>query len=117
MLGLAILLGYELIGYVFHQFLGVPLPANVIGLILLFVSLMRGWVKLEWIEQPARFLLKHMMIFFAPTIVGVLVFADRIGEEWAAISISLVGSTIVVLLLTGWTTTWLAKERQRDDIA
>ncbi|MFC5404877.1 CidA/LrgA family protein [Cohnella soli] len=117
MLGLAILFGYELLGYGIHEFLGMPLPANVIGLILLFVSLTRGWVKLEWIEQPARFLLRHMMIFFAPTIVGVLVFADRLGEEWVAVTASLAGSAFVVLLVTGWMTTRLAKEGRRDDEA
>jgi holin-like protein len=108
-LGLAILLGYEFIGYIAHEFLGVPLPSNVIGLILLVISLFLGWVKLEWIEQTANFLLKHMMIFFAPAIVGVMVFFSRIGDEWVAISLGLVLSTLSVLLVTGWSTSWLAK--------
>lgn len=63
MLGLAILLGFEFIGYMVHHFLRFPLPPGVIGLILLVLSLFRGWVKLKWIEQPAEFLLKHMMVF------------------------------------------------------
>ena len=114
MQGLAILLGFEFMGYVFHQFLRIPLPANVIGLILLVIALFQGWVKLEWIEQSAQFLLKHMMVFFAPTIVGVIVFFSRIGEEWVAITLSLVGSTFLVLLITGWTTSWLANRREAE---
>lgn len=112
--GLAILFGYQLIGYLAHQFLKIPLPANVIGLILLAISLFCGWVKLEWIEHSAQFLLKHMMIFFAPTIVGTIVFFSRIGSEWVSISLSLVGSALTVLLITGWTTSWLTKQKGKD---
>ncbi|MCD9021474.1 CidA/LrgA family protein [Cohnella silvisoli] len=112
MLGLAILLGYEFIGYIARHFLGIPLPANVIGLILLAISLFCGWVKLEWIEKSADFLLKHFMIFFAPTIVGTIAFFARIGDEWVAISLSMVGSAIAVLLLTGWSTSWFAGKEE-----
>lgn len=108
MLGLAILLGYQLIGYVLHEFAGVPLPGNVIGLMLLVLSLFAGWVKLEWIEQSAQFLLKHMMIFFAPTIVGTIVFFSMIGQEFLAIAVSLAGSTLAVLLATAWLTSRMA---------
>lgn len=112
MQGLAILLGYQFIGYLACQYLHIPLPANVIGLILLVVSLFCGWVKLEWIERSAQFLLRHMMLFFAPIIVGTIVFFSRIGAEWVSISLSLVGGALAVLLITGWSTTWLA-EREK----
>ncbi|RED61773.1 CidA/LrgA family protein [Cohnella lupini] len=113
--GLAILFGYQCIGYAAHRFLEVPLPANVIGLILLVVSLFCGWVKVEWIELSAQFLLKHMMIFFAPTIVGTIVFFSRIGDEWVSITLSLVGSALTVLLVTGWTTAWLVKRKPKGE--
>ncbi|KIL35520.1 murein hydrolase transporter LrgA [Cohnella kolymensis] len=113
MQGLAILLGFQFLGYIARQFLHIPLPANVIGLILLVVSLFCGWIKLEWIERSAQFLLKHMMVFFAPTIVGTIVFFPTIAAEWVSISLSLAGGTLAVLLITGWSTAWLA-ERERS---
>ena len=45
-----------------------------------------------------------MLLFFAPVIVGVIVFRDRIAHEWPAMSAGMVGSLLVVLLVTGWTT-------------
>jgi holin-like protein len=111
-IGFIILLGYNAVGYLLHQFAGIPLPANVIGLMLLVLSLNRGWVKLEWVEESAQFLVKHMMVLFAPLIVGVIVFFSLIRAEWLIISGSLVGSTIIVLLLTGWATTRMAKPKQ-----
>jgi len=108
MLGLAILLGYQLLGYLLHEFAGLPLPGNVIGLMLLVISLFAGWVKLEWIESTAQFMTKHMMIFFAPTIVGTIMFFHVIGEQFAAIALSLVVSTVAVLLATAWFTTKFA---------
>ena len=114
--GLAILLAYQLLGYLAHQFLMIPLPANVIGLILLAISLFCGWIKLEWIERSAQFLLKHMTLFFAPTIVGTMVFFTRIGEEWVSISLSLIGSALAVLLVTGWSTSlMIKKDREKGE--
>ncbi|MDT2193319.1 CidA/LrgA family protein [Paenibacillus larvae] len=42
--------------------LHVPLPANVIGLILFTGSLYTGLINLEWVESAAQFLTKHMML-------------------------------------------------------
>lgn len=114
MLGLAILLGYQLVGYLLHEYAAFPLPGNVLGLMLLVLSLFAGWVKLEWIEQTAQFMTKHMMIFFAPTIVGTMMFFTVIGEQLAAIAFSLAGSTLAVLLATAWfTSTFTGKEESQ----
>ncbi|RXZ81654.1 CidA/LrgA family protein [Paenibacillaceae bacterium] len=104
MKGLSILLGFTLLGYLIGSTLQLPVAGNVVGLILLVVSLFAGWVKLEWIEDTAQFLLRHMMIFFAPIIVGTMMFFGRIGAEWLPIAASLIGATIVVLLVSGGVT-------------
>jgi holin-like protein len=109
--GVAILFAFQFAGYLIQHFTRIPIPANVIGMILLVIALFAGWVKLEWIERPAQFLLRHMLIFFAPTIVGTIVFFPRIGQEWLAISISLIVSTLLTLLLTGWLTERFGGER------
>lgn len=112
MLGLAILLGFNLLGLVLKNMLNVPLPANVIGLILFTVALFLKIVKLEWVEDSAQFLLRHMMLFFAPIIVGTLVFFPLIGQQWLTILISLVGSAAAALMVTGWITTMLSGKEE-----
>ncbi|WP_426453756.1 CidA/LrgA family protein [Paenibacillus sp. S-38] len=103
MRGFAILLGFYLIGALLHELLHLPLPANVTGLILFTASLFFGWIRLEWVEEASGFLVKHMLLLFAPFVVGTMVFFDRIGQEALPLLLSLFGSTFGVLWITGWT--------------
>ncbi len=112
MRGLAILLGFNLAGMAL-QAAGVPLPGNVLGLILFAACLFAGVVKLRWVEEAAEFLLRHMLLFFAPVIVGVIVYRERIAREWPGMTAGMVGSLFVVMLVTGWVATWLMPTRRK----
>jgi holin-like protein len=114
MAGIAILLSYNLIGVALHELLHVPLPGNVLGMLLLTLSLLMGWVKLKWLEESAQFLLKHMMLFFAPTIVGVIAYFAEIGEHWLLIALNLFISMASVLLVTGWVTSKLSGGGEKE---
>jgi len=109
---MAILLGFQLAGHVLHVAAGVPLPAGVLGLILFAACLFLGLVRLEWVEPAAGFLLRHMLLFFAPVVVGVVAFTPLLRREWPAVTVGLVGSFLVVLLVTGWVASWLTRERK-----
>jgi len=102
MRGLIILLTFQLIGLAL-QSLGLPLPAGVTGLILFTTSLFLGLIKLHWVESASRLLLRHMLLFFVPAIVGVIASARLLQTEWLAISVSLVASLLATMLVTGVT--------------
>ncbi|MFC0213940.1 CidA/LrgA family protein [Paenibacillus chartarius] len=108
MLGFAILLGFNLLGLAVKELGHIPLPANLIGLILFTASLFLRIVKLEWVEQTAGFLTKHMLLFFVPFLVGTMTFFPYIGAHWLSVGVSLVGSTFAVLAATGWMTAALS---------
>ncbi|WP_409343007.1 CidA/LrgA family protein [Paenibacillus sp. MBLB4367] len=101
MRGLAILLGFHLFGLLLQKGLHVPLPANVIGLILFTAALFLKLVRLEWVEESAQFLLKHMMLLFAPVVVGTMAFMPFIRSNWVAVVLSLIVSAMVGLIVTG----------------
>jgi len=103
MLGLFILLLFQLAGTALERFAGVPLPGNVIGLVLLLGALSLGWVKVEWIEAAASWLLKHMLLFFAPIVAGTIVFFPLMAKEWAAIAASLLLGTALSTVAAAWT--------------
>jgi holin-like protein len=113
MRGLAILLGFNLLGALL-QAARVPLPGNVIGLVLFTACLFLGIVKLEWVEESAHFLLRHMLLFFAPAVITALPLFKQFSSDGTAIAASLVGSLLVVLLVTGWVATWLIPSGQRE---
>ncbi|WP_025028327.1 CidA/LrgA family protein [Caldalkalibacillus mannanilyticus] len=109
MRGLAILLAFYFAGALLHAWF-IPLPGNVIGFILLVFALCAGWIKLSWIEETAQFLLKHMLLFFTPVIVGVGVIFSDYRAQWLPIVVSLFVGTFVVMLTTGWFVQGLLKK-------
>lgn len=111
MLGLAILLLFNLLGLLLQRWLHLPLPGNVIGLILFTLALALRVVKLEWVEATANFLLRHMMLFFVPFIIGTVVFLDILRDAWLAITAALVLSTFIAMAATGWCAQLLLRDK------
>jgi holin-like protein len=114
MLGFAILTGFYLLGSLLHTFLHIPLPANVIGLILFTVSLFLKIIKLEWVEEAGQFLIRHMLVFFIPFVVGTMVFLHYIGQHAILMLVSLFMSTFGVLLITGWSVKLLKRKGEKQ---
>jgi holin-like protein len=77
------------------------MPGVVIGLVLFTASLFLGWIKLEWVESSSSFLLKHMLLFFVPMTVLTMRLAPMIRANWAALSVSIMVSTLAVMVTTG----------------
>ncbi|RTE09356.1 CidA/LrgA family protein [Paenibacillus whitsoniae] len=109
MLGLAILLAFNLIGIGLQTSLHIPLPGNVIGLILFTIALFTKLIKLEWVEQTANWFTGHMMLFFLPFVVGTMAFFPLIGANWLSIGAGVIGSTALVLIVTGFVTSKLQR--------
>lgn len=112
MFGLAILLAFHLLGLWIQTTFSLPIPANVIGLILFTACLFLRVIKLEWVEASAQFLLRHMLLFFVPFVVGTMVYAPLLRDSLMAVVFGLVLSSLLSLAVTGWLTQWL--ERRRD---
>ncbi|WP_225445479.1 CidA/LrgA family protein [Paenibacillus arenosi] len=102
LLGFFILALFHLVGVWLQHNGNIPLPGNVIGLLLFLAALYMRLVRLEWVEQAAQFLLKHMLLFFIPYVVGIIAFAPLLGEHWFSILVGIGGSTTAVLLTTAW---------------
>ena len=97
----AIILVISLLGEIIHNFLPLPIPASVYGLVLLFVALMTGVIKLRQVENAANLLIELMPLFFVPPGVSLI-------TSWADISglilpfiITVVVSTVLVMGVTG----------------
>ena len=56
----------------FVEVTGIPLPANVFGIILLFTLLCTGVIKEEYLQEAAWFYLKHLVFFFVAVAVALI---------------------------------------------
>lgn len=97
---ITLLLAYQLVGEMIVLFFNWPIPGPVIGMFLLFISLLfrAGWAA-RWIE-PSQHFLRYLSLFFVPAGVGVMLHLTRVGEQWLAIGVALLISTIVSLVVT-----------------
>lgn len=112
-LGFTILLAFLALGEVAVRLLGVPVPGNVAGMLLLALALGMGWIRLPWVEPVADWLLDHLGLFFVPPGVGVMLHWGLIRREWLPILAAFVLSTFAVLAVTGLVAHGLARKDSR----
>jgi len=104
--GLALLIGFFLLGNLLHR-IGVPIPGGVLGLLLLYAALTTGVVPLAWLQRAADLLLRHMVLLFVPLTVGLIDMGRVLSRQALALTASLVVSFLAVLLTTGLLGRWL----------
>ena len=67
----ALILALSLVGELLNMYLPLPVPAGIYGMVLLFILLCLGVVKLPHVKQTADFLIEIMTISFIPAGVGL----------------------------------------------
>lgn len=106
LLGFAILTAFFLLGSCLHQ-IGIPIPGGVLGLILFYLSMSTGLVKLKWVESMAGLMLRHMVLLFVPLTVGLMEMGQLLSKQAVAITASLLVSLVAVMVTTGLLGRWL----------
>ncbi len=99
---LCLIFGFLALGDLVSFVFGLPIPGNVIGMMLLTVSLCRGWVDVKSVKPAADLLVQNMAFFFVPPGVGLLLYLDLLAREWFPLVVAYVVSTVVVLVVVGW---------------
>jgi holin-like protein len=98
---IALLLLCQLVGEVLVVWSGLAVPGPVVGMALLFLGLLlRGGVP-EGLGRVVDVLLAHLSLFFVPAGVGVTLHIAMLRQEWLAISVSLLLSTVLTIGITG----------------
>jgi len=97
---ITLLLVYQLVGEVIVQLAGLPVPGPVVGMLLLFLTLvLRGRTPAR-LQRTAQTLLSHLSLLFVPAGVGVMLHFHRLEAEWLPISVALVASTVLTIGVT-----------------
>lgn len=99
-LTIALLLSFQLAGLLLVTLLGLPVPGPVMGMVLFLFALMTVDGLFEKTLPVVNVLLAHFALLFVPAGVGIIEHFDRIESEWAAISASIVGSSILAMAVT-----------------
>lgn len=96
-----IILVFSLIGEVLKYFLPLPIPASIYGIVLLFIGLMTGLIKLETVKETGTFLIEIMPLMFIPAGVGLMTSWGTLKTIIVPVSIITVITIMTVMLVTG----------------
>ena len=101
---------------VIEKLLPFTFPASVIGMILLFLCLFTGVLKIEHIQEKADFLLGNMAFFFVPAGVSIMNYLKHSIVQLVFVCII---STIITFAVTAWSvklTLRLMKSRKPENL-
>jgi len=106
---MSILLLFQLIGEIIVRILDLPFPGPVVGMMLLFFTLLiRGSISPD-LKETVQGLLKQLSLLYVPAGVGIMTHFALIQSEWLPIFASLVGSTLITLAVTALTMSLLMR--------
>lgn len=97
----SVIFGCLAIGELMSWGLSVPIPGSIIGLLVLTAALQMKIVKISSVKGISTFLISNMGFFFVPPGVALMLYFDIIAREWIPITAATIGSTVIVLIVTG----------------
>lgn len=96
-----IILVISLIGELLKYLLPLPIPASIYGMVLLFIGLMTGLIKLEAVKETGAFLIEIMPVMFIPAGVGLMTSWGTLKAIIVPVSIITVITIITVMIAAG----------------
>ena len=67
-----IILTISFLGEALKYMLPLPIPASIYGMVILFMGLLMGLIRLEWVKDAGKFLIAIMPVMFIPAGVGLM---------------------------------------------
>ncbi|SFR44673.1 holin-like protein [Marinobacter gudaonensis] len=117
--GITLLLVYQLVGEVTVRLVGLPIPGPVLGMVMLFITLMICGQAPASVDQASSALLSHLSLLFVPAGVGMMAHFGRIADEWLPITLALLLSTVITMVATALimqlTSRWFVKEAPTEE--
>ena len=102
-IGFFIILAHLVVGNLLSSLIVGFIPGSVIGMVLMFISLLTGLVKDRQIRTVATFLTDNMTMFFLPAFMGIMDLWGIIRMNIVAWVVVVVVSTLMVLLSAAFT--------------
>lgn len=104
-----------LISKIIESFMPIPMPASVIGLVLLFICLCTGVVKLGQVERVGTALTDNIGLLFVPAGISVVKSLGLISEHPFLIIGLIFISTLLLLLCTGFFSQMIVMTTERKE--
>lgn len=79
-----------------------PVSTPVLGMFLLLLLLARLGETPNGLRQLSSWLLRWLTLLFVPAGVGVMLYFEPLRNQWIALLITMLLSTVIAMAFTGW---------------
>ena len=110
----AIIMLFSLLGELCHLTIPIPIPASIYGMVLLFLSLALGLLKVDAVKETGSFLVSLLPLLFVVPTVGLMGCWELIRDNILQIAILIVVTTILTFGVSGLLTKLFYKDG--DDV-
>ena len=94
------------LGDVLVQWLGLPIPGPLVGMLLMFVGLVVMGRTPPALESVSGALLRHLMLLFIPAVAGLMLHFARVADEWIPFMVAGIGGAAVTIVVSALTLRW-----------
>ena len=109
-----IIMGFTFVGEAIQRLLPLPIPGSVYSLVLLFLALCIGLVKLEQVKDAAHFLTSILPILFVAPAVGIVEYWELVSDNLIPIILLLLATTVLTFGISGTVVQRFMKKGGKD---
>ncbi|MCM1493707.1 MAG: CidA/LrgA family protein [Muribaculaceae bacterium] len=107
-----IIILFSFIGELLHYVIPLQIPASIYGLLALFLALVTGTVRLEQVQDTAKYLIVIMPLMFIPAGVGLMDSWGELKPILLPVAVIMVVSTVLVMGISGRVTQAVMRRRE-----
>ena len=108
-----IILAISFVGELLRYLIPLPIPASIYGMVILFVGLMTGLIKLEAVKDAGKFLIEIMPLMFIPAGVVLMTSWGILQPVFLQLFIITVVTFITVMVATGRISQWIIRRGRK----
>lgn len=111
-----VIIGITFVGELLKYMLPLPIPASIYGMVIMFIGLMTGAIKLDAVKDVGKFLIEIMPIMFIPAGVGLMSSWSVLKPLLLPVSIITVVTIVTVMGAAGRSSQWvIRKDREHAE--
>lgn len=110
-----IILVISLIGEILNKVLPLPVPASIYGMVILFIGLLSGLIKLESVKEAGSFLIEIMPVMFIPAGVGLMSSWLNLKPIIIPVCIITVVTIFTVMAVSGHVTQFIVRRTKKKN--
>ncbi len=110
-----LILAISFAGELLKYLLPLPVPASIYGMVLMFLALLTGVIKLEHVRETGKFLIEIMPLMFIPAGVGLMSSWSTLKPLLLPVAVITVVTIITVMVASGHTAQFILKREEKRE--